>query len=183
MRVVTVGSPRGEYAFGKTVFAGTANVIHDLVVSIFNDRFTNTPGDIVERRVPGCLFPFPFATFAGAFEWKENAIRIVNLIQRRRTFGAIAPAGSGVFGIAFKLLNFAGDFVDVRKQATGRLAVEARRRNERVVSFLPAWPSLRVEFSPVVPTFLRWKRGEMVPAGTGIESFRRFAHLQLKLNL
>ena len=115
MRVVTINTPGGEYAFSETIFTGAANVIHDLVAPVFNDRFANARGDIVKRRVPGSLFPFSCAAFTGALEWKQNAIGIVNLVERRRAFGAVSAARTRVFRIAFKLLDLAGDLVDVGK--------------------------------------------------------------------
>src|SRR6266571_9565635 len=39
MRVVTVDSPSGENTFGETVFAGAADMIHDLLTAIFDDGF------------------------------------------------------------------------------------------------------------------------------------------------
>ncbi len=92
VRVVTVNAPGGEDAFGETIFTGPPDVIHDLVATIFDDRFANSRGDVVERFVPGGAFPFSFAAFAGALERIKNAIGIVNLIERCRTFGAVASA-------------------------------------------------------------------------------------------
>src|SRR5712691_1621145 len=39
VRVVTINPPGGEYAFGEAIFARTADVIHDLLATVFNDRF------------------------------------------------------------------------------------------------------------------------------------------------
>ena len=82
---------------------------------------------------PRWSFPFSCAAFSGAFEWIKNAIGIGYLIECGRTFGAVAPARAGMFGIAFKLLNFASDLVDVSEQAARGLAVEAGGGDQRVV--------------------------------------------------
>src|SRR6185503_17553949 len=113
-------TPGGEDAFGKSIFTGPANVIHDFVAAVFDDALTNSPGDVVERGVPGRLLPLAFAAFAGALERIEYPIGIVNLIERCRTLGAVSPAAPGVLGIAFKLLYLASDLVDVSEQAAGR---------------------------------------------------------------
>src|SRR6476620_8835466 len=102
MRVMTVNTPGSEDAFGEAILARATDVIHDFVAAIFHDRFTNARRDIVKRGVPGCLFPFSGAAFTGALEWKKNAIGIVNLVECRRTLGAIAAARTRVFRIAFK---------------------------------------------------------------------------------
>src|SRR5438874_222779 len=103
MRVVTVNTPGGEYAFSETVFARPPNVVHDLIASIFNDRFPNARCNIVKRCVPGGLFPFTLAAFAGTLQRIKNAIGIMDLIKSCRTLGAVAPPRSGMLGIAFEL--------------------------------------------------------------------------------
>src|SRR6185436_6252067 len=174
MRVVTVDAPGRENAFGETVFAGATNVIHDLLTTVFDDGFANACGDRVECFVPSGLLPLAGASFAGAFEWMKNAIGIGYLVERRRTFGAVATARTGVFGVTFKLLNLAGDLVDVSKQAAGRLAIEAGSGDERVVPFDTFGPRARIEFCPIVPTFLRRKSGQMNAAGALIEGLALF---------
>ena len=129
MRVVTVYAPRGEDPFGETIFTRTPDVIHDLPSAIFHDRFANACGDIVKRCIPGSLFPFALTAFAGALEWIKNAIGILNLVERCRTLRTVAPARPGMLGVTFKLLNFAGDLVDVGEQTASRFTVEARSWN------------------------------------------------------
>src|SRR6267142_4891226 len=122
---MTVNSPRGQDAFGEASLPRSPDVIHDLVAAVLSNRFANARGDVIERRIPGGLFPFAFAAFARALERIKNAVGIVNLVERCRTFSAIASARPRMLGIAFKLLNLASDLVDVSKQTAGRLAVEA----------------------------------------------------------
>src|SRR6185369_5774156 len=49
MRVVTVDAPRGENTFGEPVFAGPANVIHDLLTAVLDDRVANALRERIER--------------------------------------------------------------------------------------------------------------------------------------
>ena len=74
-----------------------------------------------------------------------------------------------MFGIAFELLSFARDFVDVSEQAAGRFAVEARGWHERVVTLDALRPRARVELGPVVSALLRLKRGEMAATRSWVE--------------
>ena len=69
-----------------------------------------------------------------------------------------------MFGIAFKLLNLARDFVDVGEQAASGFAIETSGGDQSVVTLFALRPGLRIEFSPVVPT-LFWRIGsKMNPA-------------------
>src|SRR6185369_4927509 len=130
MRVVSVNSPGRENTFRETVFTGPADVIHDFVTAVFDDCFANASRDGIERFVPSGLFPFPFTAFTGAFERKKNAVGIGYLVQRCRTLRTVAAARTWMFRIAFKLLYFACDLVDVSQQAARGLAIEAGRGND-----------------------------------------------------
>src|SRR6476469_2131115 len=129
MGVVTVYAPGGEDALSKTVFTGSADVIHDFVAAIFDYSLTNAVGNIIQNPVPRDSFPFSLPAFAGALEWVKNAVGILNLVKGGRAFGAVAAARSGMLGIAFKLLNVAGNFVDVGQQTASGLAIEAGCRD------------------------------------------------------
>src|ERR1041384_7502272 len=115
---MAIDAPRGEDAFSETVFTRTADVIHDFLSTIFDDRFANASSECVECFVPGGAFPFSFAASACALEWIKNTIGICYLVECGRTFRAVAAARAWMFGIAFELLNFARDFVHVTEQAT-----------------------------------------------------------------
>src|SRR6266478_3912513 len=125
MRVVPVNTPSGEDALGKTVFTGPADVIHDLVTTLLNDCFANATGNVIQRVIPTYSFPLAFTAFARALKRIKNAIRIGDLIQSRRSLGAIATARAWMLWITFKLLHLAGGFVDVGQQTASRFAVEA----------------------------------------------------------
>src|SRR5688572_21258901 len=79
-----------------------------------------------------------------------------------------------MFRIAFELLNLAGNLVNISKETARRLAVETGGGNEREVSFDAFWPRTRIEFSPIVPTFLRRKGSEMNTARALIERLSAF---------
>ena len=110
-------------------------------------------------------------TFPCTLERIKNAIGIGYLVECCGALGAIATARARVFRIALELLNVARDFVDVSKQATRRLAVEARGRDDRVMTLFALRPCARIELGPVVPALLRRKRGEMTTTRTRIEGF------------
>src|SRR6185369_2948133 len=152
---MTVDSPRRENAFRKTIFPGTTNVIHHFVAAILDDGFANTFGDGVEGFIPRGLLPLSGAAFARAFEWIKNTIRIGYLVECGWTFRTISSTRPGMFRIAFELLNFTSDFVDVSKQPARRLAVEASGGNDRVMPLLPLRPRARIQFRPIIPTLLR----------------------------
>src|SRR2546430_16625595 len=110
--------------------------------AIFDNCFANASSNIVERFVPTYLLPFSLASLARAFQRMKYAIRIVDLIQRRRPFGAVAPARSGMLRVAFELLNLTRRLVDVGEQSTRRLAVKAGRRRQQVTPLFAPGPGL-----------------------------------------
>src|SRR6266496_5834464 len=115
MRVMAVDAPGGEYALGEAIFARTTYVIHDLLTTILDDRFSDARCEFVEHLVPTHLHPFSFTSFACSLQRIEDAIRVVDLIECRRTLGAIASARTRMFRIPFKLLYLATGFIDVGK--------------------------------------------------------------------
>src|SRR3982750_1438936 len=110
---MSINAPRGQNAFRESIFAWAADVIHDLLSPLFDVGFSDSAGDVIKRLVPTHLFPTPPAATSCALQWMKNAIGVMNLIQRRRSFGAVASARTRMFGIAFELLNLTGSFVDV----------------------------------------------------------------------
>src|SRR6185369_12050220 len=110
-------SPRRENAFGGTILAGPADVIHDFVSPVFDDCVPNASGDGIERLVPRGLFPFSFTAFTGTFQRKKYAVGIGYLVQRCRTFCTVAAARTWMFRIPLELLHLASDLVDVSQQA------------------------------------------------------------------
>src|SRR5262245_50881930 len=105
VRVVPIYAPGCEDPLRESVFTGPPYVIHDLALAVFDNRFAYSSREIVKHLIPRNAFPFSFATFAHTFQRIKNPIRIRNLIERSRTFRAVAPARSRILRIAFKLLN------------------------------------------------------------------------------
>src|SRR5260370_42613794 len=99
----------------------------------------------------------------------QNAVRVGDLIQRRRTLGAVAPARTGVLRVAFKFLNFTGFFIDISEQSARRFTVETGRRDELVMPLFATGPGLGIKLGPIIPAFFRWERGEMDSARAGVE--------------
>src|SRR5438045_98633 len=113
---MTIDSPGRQDALSETVFAGPADVVHDLLFTILDDCLAYSISDRVERFVPRGAFPPTFASFAGAFERVQDAIGIGNLVESCGAFRAVASSRAGVFGIPFKLLHLARDLVDIGQQ-------------------------------------------------------------------
>src|SRR6266705_1893590 len=130
MRVVTVDSPGGENTFGESIFAGAADVIHNLLTAIFDDGFAYSCRQLIKDFIPTNSLPFAFTALPGALQRVKYSIGISNLIERRRTFGTVAATAARIFRIAFELLNLICVFVDIGEQPTGRLAVEASGRHQ-----------------------------------------------------
>src|SRR5215468_1994288 len=118
MRVMTIDAPRRQYPFRESIFARPTHVIHDLLPPVFQDRFANTRCHVVKYLVPADLLPLSGPTFSYSFQRMENAIRIVDLIERCRPFRTIAPPGSGMLRIALKFSNLVRGFIDIGEQAT-----------------------------------------------------------------
>ena len=95
VRVVGVQTPGGEHALGVAVLARPTDVVHDLVSPVFLDRASNPRGDIVERFVPRDAQPLPFAARSRALQRVEDAMRVLELVQRRRSLGAVPATRSG----------------------------------------------------------------------------------------
>src|SRR5262252_4863794 len=132
MRVVTIDAPRCQYPFRESIFARPAHVIHDLLTSVFENRFANTRCHVVKYLVPADLLPLSGATFSYSLQWMEYPIRIVDLIERRRSFRTVAAPRSRMLRIALKFSNLVRGFINISEQATRRFAIEAGRRREHV---------------------------------------------------
>ncbi len=169
VRVVPVDTPGGKNALGIAVLAGPPDVVHDLVPPILLHGPPDSPGDVVERRVPRHLDPLPLAARPRPLEGLENPVRIGDLVEGRRSLGAVPAARARMLRIPFELPHLERLSVHVGEEPACRFAVEAGRGDERVVILHPPRPRLRVELHPVVPVLARRKRGEMDAARSGIE--------------
>src|SRR5215204_2777119 len=129
--VVTVNTPRMKNALViEQLVAGAADMIHDLIAPLFQQRLAHTPGNVLQHFIPTDALPFPFAALADALQWVANALGVGHLIKCRRTFGAIAATAAGMFGIALEAANLVGVFLDHSDQPAGGFAVKTDRRND-----------------------------------------------------
>ena len=149
--VVAVDAPRLQHAVGVAVFAGTADVIHQLVPAVLDDRLADPPADVVERLVPRHLLPAPLAALAGAPQRVEDAVGIVELVRRDDPLRARAAAAAGVQRVALDLADVERLLVDVGEDAAGRFAVEADARDDPVAPPVLLRPAGRLEVDVVVP--------------------------------
>src|SRR5262249_5081738 len=130
--VVAVDPPRLQDAVRVAVFAGTADVIHDFVAPVLDDRLSDPAADVVERFVPRHAPPGARSLRAVALERIEDAIRIFELVRRHDALRAGASAAARVDRIPLDLSDGQPLLVDVRENAARRLAVEADARNDPV---------------------------------------------------
>ena len=114
MAVVTVYAPSVKHPLVVDEFVTrTTDVDHDFISPVFLQRFTNASGDVVQNFIPTHPLPFPFSAPACPLERISDSFGIVDLIQRRRSFGAISPAAPWMLGIAFEPADFQGIFLYV----------------------------------------------------------------------
>ena len=158
--VVAVDVPRLEHTIGVAVLAGAADVVHHLVAAALLERPPDAGPDLVERLVPRDAFPAARPSLARALQRMQHPLGVVDLVERRRSLGAVAAAAGRVLGVALELGDLAGVAIDVRGEPARRFAVEARRRHERVVALDAFGPRLGVELGPVVPLVVRRVVGE-----------------------
>src|SRR5260370_22606965 len=126
--IVPVDRPRLEDALVvNQPVGGPADVVHDFVLASFLQRFPNSPTQIVQFLVPRHSLPFALTALSCPTQWIENALRVIDLVNRCRAFGAVSPTAPGMGGIAFKLLDLRLFLVYVSQQSTRRFAVEPHR--------------------------------------------------------
>src|ERR1043165_3333569 len=113
---MTVHAPRREYSLRKAILARTTDVIHDLVRPPLRDRPANAPGQIIKRFVPRDAHPLALAATPRPLQRIKDKIRVRDLVERRRAFGAVAPARARMLWIALELLNLQALLIDVGQQ-------------------------------------------------------------------
>jgi len=158
--VVPVDAPRLQDALHGAVVAGAAAVVHDLGAAVLLERLPDACGEGVERLVPRDALPFAAAARALALQGVQDAVGVLDLVERRRALRADAAAASRVHGIALEAADLPRLLVDVREQAARRLAVEADGRDEAHFALHAARPRLRVELDEVVPLLGRRRARE-----------------------
>src|ERR1700730_13335391 len=100
--------------------AGTAYVVDDFIAPPINQRLANPLSKILQHLVPGHSLPFALTAFTGALERIEDTLRIIDLVEGRRTFSAVASAAARMRRIALEFANAAGLLIDVSEQSAGR---------------------------------------------------------------
>ena len=151
VRVVPVGAPRLEEAVGEAVLARAPDEVQDVVRVPGGERVVHLLGERVEHVVPAAALPLARAARTVAPLRVEDPLGVVELVDRRRALGAVAPATAGVVRVALELADLEGLLVDERRQPAGRLAVEADRRHEDVLALDLARPGVDVVLRPGVP--------------------------------
>src|SRR5262249_57597217 len=121
------------------------------VRAAFLEGLPDAPTQIVEDLIPRHSFPLALAALSGATQRIENPLRIIDLVDRRRTLGTVSSPASWVLGIAFELLDPHLISVDVRQQSACGFAVEANGRDQRIMLLDLARPLRGIELCPVVP--------------------------------
>src|SRR6185503_312063 len=130
VRVMPVNSPRLENAVDVSVVPGPAYVIHDFVTTVFDQGVADFRGEGFEHFIPRGSFPLTFAARADSLQREEYALGIVNLIDCRRAFGAVASARPGMQRIAFELLDLTCVLIDVGEKSASRFAIKASGRHK-----------------------------------------------------
>src|ERR1019366_7448095 len=120
-------------------------MVYDFVVPSFDKSLSDSRSQIIEHLVPAHTLPFSLAALASALERMEYSLRVVGLVDRRRTPGAVAATAAGMLGIAFEFANLERILVNVGEQAASRFAVETYRRNDRIAALDLARPMRRIE--------------------------------------
>src|SRR5207245_9967294 len=159
--VVAVDAPRVEDALQiDELVAGPTEVVHHLALAALDERLADPPRDVVEHLVPADALPLAAAPRSLAPQRREDALRVLDLVERGRALRAVAPAAARVHGVALELLDRERVLIDVGQQPAGRLAVEADRRDQRVAPRHLAGPRDRIELLPVAPALDRRIGGE-----------------------
>src|SRR6202022_2798800 len=96
VRVGPVDSPGRQDPLHQTVVTRPADVVHDLFVPSLLEGAADPSADVGERLRPRDARPLPLPATADTLQWIKDAVRIVDLIDRGRTLGAVAPAASGM---------------------------------------------------------------------------------------
>src|SRR5579875_70691 len=161
MAVMAVNAPGLKHALDVAFIARSADVIDHFIATAFLECPADTAGDEGQRLRPIDRLPFPFAAWANAPQRLKDAVGIVNLIDRRRTFGTEPAPTAWMQGIALEFADYICLFIYISKQAAGRFAVEAGRGNQPIVPLhTSVRPAPRLNLYPVIPLFRRRRAGE-----------------------
>ena len=111
--VVSIYAPRLQYPVHEAFMSWATDVISDFVVTFFLNSLAYFSGNIIEDNIPGNTLPFSRAPFSNPAHWIQNTVRVFNLVDRCRPFGAKSPSTCRMIGVAFKLAHLTGFFVNI----------------------------------------------------------------------
>src|SRR5215469_8945632 len=86
MRVMSVNAPSLQRPLHDEVMPRTSDVIHDFFAAAFLNRFADAGSERLQNFVPRGSSPLPCTSFSDALHRIQNAIGIVNLIDRGGPF-------------------------------------------------------------------------------------------------
>src|SRR3990172_3155621 len=155
MAVMPIHSPGLQHPIHVAFMTRSAHMINNFVISSCLQGLPDASGKIIQNFIPGNSLPLTFASLAGPFHRIKNAIRIVDLVDRCRTFRAIPAAAAGMIRIAFELPDLHGLLVYVTEKTTTGLAVETDRWHNHVMLCSACGPARWFVFYQVIPLFGR----------------------------
>jgi hypothetical protein len=160
--VVAVDAPRLQDAIHHAVVARPPDVVHDLGAPVLLERLADARGQRREHPVPRNALPLAAAAGAHPLEGKEDAVAVLDLVERRGSLRADPSAAAGMDRIALEAADLAGRLVDVGQEPARRFAVEADRRHQTHPALDLSRPRLRVVLDPVVPPLRRRRGGHLI---------------------
>src|SRR5215831_14376723 len=98
-----VNPPRLEGTLHDEVVAGAANVVHHFLATVLLYRLTDSSTKRFNNLGPGDPRPLAASPHTHTFHRIQHAVRIVHLVNCRRTLRAHSPAAGRVHWIAFEL--------------------------------------------------------------------------------
>src|SRR4029077_1988158 len=107
--------------------------------------------DVFEHLVPADALPLAPAPRPDALHRVANALRVLDLVQGRRTLRAVPPAAPRMLRVPLELLDRQPLLVHVGEEPAPCLAVEADGGDELVAAPDASRPPPRVVFLPVFP--------------------------------
>src|SRR5688572_29928410 len=100
-----IDAPRLEHALHVAVLAGPPDVVHDLVLPSLGQGCPNPPRDVVQRGVPRDALPLARSARPAALHRIEDALGIVDLVDRRWPLGAVASTAAGMERVPLQLAD------------------------------------------------------------------------------
>src|SRR5204862_649695 len=131
--------------------ARAPEVVHDLRAPALDERLPDPGAQVVEHLVPAHALPLPAAPGPDAAQRVPDPLGIVHLVECRGPLCAVASAAPRMHRVAFELSDRERLRVDIGEEPARGLAVEADRRDQRVVARDLPRPRDRVVLAPGLP--------------------------------